>query len=92
MLRTTLITIDPEVVSGTPVFTGTRVPIKTLFDCLTGNYSLAEFLEDFPTVQREQAEAVLELAYKALLPEHLHVQPAQIDFSFVHKPGSETAA
>ena len=58
MLRTDLITIDPEIVSGTPVFTGTRVPIKNLFDCLTGNYSLAEFLEDFPTVERAQAEAV----------------------------------
>ena len=48
---TDLITCDPEIVSGTPVFTGTRVPIKNLFDYLKGGHDLAEFLEDFPSVR-----------------------------------------
>lgn len=61
-----LINRDPEIMGGTPVFRGTRVPIKTMFDHLEGNYSLDRFLEQFPTVKREQAVAVLEL-YKDLL-------------------------
>lgn len=61
-----LINRDPEIMGGTPVFMGTRVPIKTMFDHLEGNYSLDRFLEQFPTVKREQAVAVLEL-YKDLL-------------------------
>ena len=48
--------------SGTPCFTGTRVPVKNLFDYLEGNSSLEEFLEDFPSVRREVAIAVLEAA------------------------------
>ena len=81
MLRTDLITIDPEITGGTPVFTGTRVAIQTLFDYLAGGYPLAEFLEGFPGVSRTQAEGVLALAYKALLPDYLRVEPAQIDFA-----------
>lgn len=61
-----LINRDPEIMGGTPVFMGTRVPIKTMFDHLEGDYSLDGFLEQFPTVKREQAVAVLEL-YKDLL-------------------------
>jgi len=57
---------DPEIMGGTPVFMGTRVPIKTMFDYLEGNYSLEQFLEQFPTVKRAQATALLEL-YKDLL-------------------------
>ena len=53
---------DPEIVSGAVVFKGTRVPVEALFDNLAGGVSLEEFLEDFPTVDRAQAEAVLELA------------------------------
>ncbi len=56
-----LINSDPEIMGGTPVFMGTRVPIKTMFDHLEGGYSLDGFLEQFPTVNREQAIDVLEL-------------------------------
>ncbi len=57
-----LITCDPEIVSGTPVFAGTRVPIKNLFDYLKGGHDLPEFFEDFPSVSEAQARGVLELA------------------------------
>jgi len=50
-----LITVDPEILGGTPVFRGTRVPVKTLFEYLENNYSLEEFVECFPTVTREMA-------------------------------------
>ena len=52
---------------GTPVFAGTRVPLKTLFDYLKSGDTLADFLDDFPTVSREQAVKVLELAEKDLI-------------------------
>lgn len=58
---------DPEVMSGTPVFVGTRVPFQTLIDYLEAGQPLAEFLDDFPTVSREQAIAALEQAKDALL-------------------------
>lgn len=61
------ISIDPEVLSGTPCFRGTRVPVRNLFDYLEGNHLIEEFLEDFPAVTREQAEAVLGLARQKLL-------------------------
>ena len=64
-----LITIDPEIHSGTPVFKGTRVPIKALFDHLEAGDSLEIFLDDFPSVSREQAVALLEQARMALLPD-----------------------
>lgn len=64
-----LITVDPEIHSGTPVFTGTRVPIKTLFDHLEAGDSLEVFLDDFPSVSREMAVAVLEQARAALTPD-----------------------
>lgn len=57
---------DPEIVSGTVVFRGTRVPMDALFENLAGGTSLEDFLEDFPTVEREQAEAVLALAAEEL--------------------------
>lgn len=56
-----LIERDPEKMSGTPVFFGTRVPVKTLFDYLEGGDSLDEFLNDFQTVTREQVLGVLEI-------------------------------
>ena len=62
----TLISKDPDVLGGTPVFTGTRVPIETLFDHLEAGIPLDEFLDDFPTVTREQAVALLEIANKIL--------------------------
>lgn len=58
---------DPEVMSGTPVFVGTRVPVQTLLDYLKAGQPLSEFLEDFPTVSKEQAVAALEQAKAALL-------------------------
>ncbi|EDY19123.1 protein of unknown function DUF433 [Chthoniobacter flavus Ellin428] len=54
-----LITVDPEILGGTPVFKGTRVPVKTLFDYLSDSLSLDYFLESFPSVPRELAVAVL---------------------------------
>ena len=63
---TRLINRDPEIMSGTPVFRGTRVPVQTLFDWIEDGESLDFFLENFSSVSREQAVAVLEL-YKDLL-------------------------
>ena len=57
---------DPEILGGTPVFVGTRVPVKNLFDYLEAGDSLDEFLESFPSVTREQAVATLELAREAV--------------------------
>lgn len=51
---------DPDILGGKLVFIGTRVPLRNLIDYLEGNYSLEEFLEDFPSVEREQVVAVLE--------------------------------
>ena len=57
-----LIGRDPEIMSGALCYTGTRVPVQNLFDYLEGSSSLDEFLEDFPSVPRETAVAVLETA------------------------------
>jgi uncharacterized protein (DUF433 family) len=61
-----VITIDKEILSGQPVFTGTRVPVETLFDHLESGISLDEFLDDFPSVTREQAVALLDIANKIM--------------------------
>ena len=58
---------DPEILGGTPVFVGTRVPVKNLFDYLEAGDSLDKFLRSFPSVTREQAIAALELAREALV-------------------------
>ena len=63
-----LITMDPEILGGVPVFKGTRVPIRSLFEYLENNYSLDEFLECFPSVTRDSARRVLECSEQALLP------------------------
>ena len=60
---------DPDILGGTPVFVGTRVPVRALIDYLSGGQPLAEFLKDFPTVTREQAVAALRLANQALVPD-----------------------
>lgn len=65
----TVIQSDPEVLGGTPVFVGTRVPVATLIDHLEAGDSIDEFLVDFPTVTREQAIAALDLA-KQMLSAH----------------------
>ena len=57
-----LITVSPDVLSGTPVFTGTRVPVQTLIEYLEGGDSIDDFLEGFPSVKREQVIAFLEEA------------------------------
>lgn len=57
---------DPEILGGTPVFVGTRVPLKNLIDYLEGGYSLDEFVDAFPTVTREQAVRALEAAGEML--------------------------
>jgi len=51
---------DPEIMGGTPVFVGTRVPLQNLIDCLEGGESIEDFLDAFPTVKREQVIAVIE--------------------------------
>lgn len=58
---------DPDTLSGTPVFVGTRVPVQSLFDYLEAGDTLDEFLRQFPSVSREQAVAALELARDTLL-------------------------
>jgi uncharacterized protein (DUF433 family) len=58
---------DPDILGGTPVFRGTRVPVQTLIDYLEAGQPLSEFLEDFPTVSKQQAVAALEQAKEALL-------------------------
>lgn len=61
-----VINVDPDILGGTPVFIGTRVPIESLFDHLEDGVSLDEFLDDFPSVSREQAVEVLSLAEEVL--------------------------
>jgi uncharacterized protein (DUF433 family) len=63
-----LITVSSDYLGGTPVFTGTRVPVKSLFDYLEGGDSLSEFLKQFPTVDREHAVAVVRLARQMVVP------------------------
>jgi len=63
------INIDPEVMSGTPVFAGTRVPIQNLFDYIEGGDDLSEFLDDFPSVSKAAALTVLEMARKSITSE-----------------------
>jgi uncharacterized protein (DUF433 family) len=63
-----LVHSDRDILGGTPVFRGTRVPLKNLVDYLAAGDTLEEFLDAFPSVKREQALAVLEIAAKELLP------------------------
>ena len=62
-----LISTDPEVLGGTPVFKGTRVPVRTLFDCLEDNYTLDQFLECFPSVSKQMALELLDASEGALI-------------------------
>ncbi len=59
---TQVVSVSPDVMSGTPVFAGTRVPVQTLLDYLEAGDSLGDFLEGFPTVKREQVIAFLEVS------------------------------
>ena len=65
-MNSSLVKRDPEIMSGALCFTGTRVPVRNLFDYLEGTSCLEEFLEDFPSVSRERAVAVLEAAHEVL--------------------------
>lgn len=67
MITQELITRNPKVMSGTPVFKGTRVPVRSLIDYVKGGHTLDEFLDAFPTVERQQALAVLELVTEFLV-------------------------
>lgn len=65
------ITIDPETMGGTPVFTGTRVPIQSLFDYIETGETVDEFLENFPSVKKEYVIQVLEMAKKTMTTEKI---------------------
>ena len=67
MIRKDVIHSDPEVLGGTPVFVGTRVPVQSLFDYLEGGETVDEFLRQFPSVRREQVLAALEMARDSVL-------------------------
>lgn len=62
-----LITVHPDIQSGTPVFFNTRVPVKNLFDYVKGGHTVAEFIDDFPSVKYEHALAVLDLAESTVM-------------------------
>jgi uncharacterized protein (DUF433 family) len=62
-----LVHSDPQILSGTPVYAGTRVPVQSLFDYIEGGDTLDEFLRQFPSIKRDQAIAVLEFARDTLL-------------------------
>ena len=65
--RRAVVHSDPEILGGTPVFVDTRVPVKALLDYLEGGHRLDDFLDDFPTVTREQAVAALEEGIQMLM-------------------------
>ena len=67
MKQPSVVHSDPDILGGTPVFVGTRVPLQALIDYLEGGHSLEEFLDDFPTVSRELAVAALEQAKAHLI-------------------------
>ena len=66
-MNSPVVSRDPEIMGGTPVFSGTRVPVQTLLDHLEGGESIDQFLEGFPSVTREQVVAFLEQAKDRLL-------------------------
>lgn len=70
------IKIDPEIMSGTPCFNGTRVPVEILFDLLRRGRTVEQFLEDFPSVTRAQVNEVLNLAFSDVLQHALRVGAA----------------
>ena len=65
-METQLVTTDPEILGGTPVFAGTRVPVAVLFENLADGLSLEEILESYPTLKREQAVEALQQAERLL--------------------------
>jgi uncharacterized protein (DUF433 family) len=73
---------DSEILGGTPVFVGTRVPVQTLIDYLEGGHTVDEFLDNFPSVRREQVHAFFEQATRALLAGNSKLTP----FGRPHEP------
>lgn len=69
LLPEQVVSRDPDILGGTPVFSGTRVPVKILFDYLEAGDSLEVFLDEFPSVTREQAVGALELARELIAPD-----------------------
>ena len=67
-MSSNVVHIDPEILGGTPVFKGTRVPVETFFDYIEGGEPLSEFLEDIPTVTQEQVLELLEEVKSEILP------------------------
>ena len=67
VMASDIVSISPDVLSGTPVFSGTRVPVQSLIDCLEAGESIDEFLDGFPTVSREQVIAFLEEAKNRMI-------------------------
>jgi uncharacterized protein (DUF433 family) len=67
-MSSNVVHIDPEILGGTPVFKGTRVPVETFFDYIQGGEPLSEFLEDFPTVTEDQVTELLEEVKSEILP------------------------
>jgi uncharacterized protein (DUF433 family) len=70
-MKTDVITVDQEILGGTPVFKGTRVPIETLFDHLESGIAIDDFLDDFPTVTKEQVIQVLKLVGDLFTPQKI---------------------
>ena len=66
-----IITIDKDILSGKPVFTGTRVPVESLFDHFEAGVSLDDFIDDFPTVTKEQAIALLDAANRIMTSKNI---------------------
>jgi len=67
-MSSNVVYIDPEIMGGTPVFKGTRVPIETFFDYIEGGEPLSEFLQDFPTVTSDQVVQLLEEVKGEIIP------------------------
>jgi uncharacterized protein (DUF433 family) len=76
MRRDEILIRDQDILGGTPVFTGTRVPVDTLIAHLKAGDSLEKFLADFPSVRREQAIAFLEFAHQLVIQEVMDARPA----------------
>jgi uncharacterized protein (DUF433 family) len=76
MRRDQILIRDQDILGGTPVFTGTRVPVDTLIAHLKAGDSLEKFLADFPSVSHEQAVAFLELAHQLVIQEAMDARPA----------------
>jgi len=75
MERSRVISVDPDIQGGAPVFAGTRVPVASLIAHLKSGDTLNDFLAGFPSVSREQAEAFLEIALDSTLPDRSHAHP-----------------